>query len=91
MAIVWTETAYRDLERLYEFLAAVDPAATGRQIQALTIAPETLLTTSAIGQILPQYAPRNVRRLLVARYEMRYEIVGHDVMILTIWHQRELR
>ena len=91
MAIVWTETAYRDLERLYEFLAAVDPAAAGRQIQALTNAPETLLTMPAIGQILPQYAPRNVRRLLVARYEMRYEFVAQDVKILTIWRQGELR
>ena len=91
MPIVWTQTAYDDLERLYQFLAAVNRNAAAKTVQALSVAPEKILRTPAIGLSLPQYAPRNVRRYLVGDYEMRYELIRHDIRVLTIWHQREKR
>lgn len=39
MELKWTSKALFDLERLYEFLAPVNPAAAARTIQALTKAP----------------------------------------------------
>lgn len=91
MAIIWTKTAYDDLDRLYQFLAVVNPKAAAKTVQALSAVPENIQPTPAIGLSLPQYAPRNVRRYLVGDYEMRYELIGHDIHILTIWHQREKR
>lgn len=91
MAIIWTRTAVDDLDRLYQFLAPVNAHAAAKTVQALSAAPENILPTPAIGLPLLQYAPRNVRRYLVGQYEMRYELIGHDVHILTIWHQREMR
>lgn len=91
MAIIWTKTAYDDLQRLYQFLAKVNINAAAKTLQSLAVAPEKLLPMPSIGQALPQYAPRNVRRYLVGDYEMRYELVAQDILILTIWHQRELR
>lgn len=91
MAIIWTQTACDDLERLYQFLAGVNPNAAARTVRALSVAPEKTLPTPAIGLSLPQYAPRNVRPYLVGDYEVRYALIGHDVHILTIWQQQENR
>ena len=35
--------------------------------------------------------PREVRKLKVGKYEMRYEIVGAEIYILKIFHGREDR
>jgi len=40
---------------------------------------------------MPEFAPREVRRLLVADYEIRYELTDADVFILWIFHTREDR
>ena len=37
------------------------------------------------------FEPREVRRLLVGRYEIRYEIQDSTVYILRLWHTREER
>ncbi|MEY4592360.1 MAG: hypothetical protein RIR18_1255 [Pseudomonadota bacterium] len=38
-----------------------------------------------------EFEGREVRRLLVGDYEMRYEIQGSAVYILRLWHTRENR
>ena len=91
MQIKWTGKGFSDLTRLYEFLAPVDKLAAARTVQALTKAPSTLLTNPRIGEQLFQFDPREVRRILVGRYQMRYEIQGGTIYILRIWHTREDR
>ena len=44
-----------------------------------------------IGQRLRQFAPREVRRVLIGDYEIRYELAGRDVFVLRILHTREDR
>ncbi|HEX3484423.1 MAG TPA: type II toxin-antitoxin system RelE/ParE family toxin [Micropepsaceae bacterium] len=44
-----------------------------------------------MGEKLEQYEPREVRRVLVARYEMGYEIIDGATVVLRIWHTREDR
>lgn len=91
MKIQWTSKALSGLARLHEFLAPVDPRAATRAIQALTKAPNTLLAHPRLGQQLFQFEPHEVRRLLVGRYELRYEIRGAAIYILRLWHTREDR
>ena len=38
---------------------------------------------------MPEFAPREARKLLVADYEIRYELTDTDVVILRIFHTRE--
>lgn len=66
------------------------PAA-ARAVQALTQAPTLLLTTPRAGKQLAQFEPREVRRILVGQYEIRYEIEGTAIFVLRIWHTREDR
>jgi hypothetical protein len=38
-----------------------------------------------------EFEPREVRRILVGRYEMRYEIESDSIFVLRLWHTREQR
>ncbi|WP_225772929.1 type II toxin-antitoxin system RelE/ParE family toxin [Pseudomonas sp. Marseille-Q5115] len=91
MELQWTSKAVSDLARLYEFLALVNRPAAGRTVQQLTAAPLTLLTNPRIGERLDEFEPRDVRRLLVGSYEIRYEIAGATIYLLRLWHSREHR
>lgn len=91
MTLKWTAKAQRDLERLYLFLAKRSRPAALRAVRALVLAPRRLLERPRIGELLDEFEPREVRRILVGRYELRYELQGGIVYILRIWHGREDR
>ena len=91
MALKWTDKAVSDMTRLYEFLAPVNREAAARTVQALTAAPTSVLTNPRIGEKLEEFDPREVRRILVGHYEMRYEIQESTIYVLRLWHTREDR
>lgn len=91
MNIQWTSKASADLARLHEHLSPVAPEAAARVVQHLAHAPARLLDYPRIGEKLEAYAPREVRRIIVGKYEMRYEIAAGTIYILRLWHCREAR
>ncbi len=91
MNLKWTGKALSDLARLYEFLALVNMPAAVRAAQALSQAPAILLVNPRIGEQLFQFQPREVRRILVGEYEVRYEIQDSIIYVLRLWHTREDR
>jgi hypothetical protein len=40
---------------------------------------------------LREFSPREVRRMLIGDYEIRYELTVRDVFVLRIFHTREDR
>jgi plasmid stabilization system protein ParE len=91
MELKWTNKALSDLARLYVFLSPVNPGAAARIVQSLTAAPTSLLANPHIGERLEEFEPREVRRILVGHYEMRYEIQESTLYVLRLWHTREDR
>jgi len=91
MRLQWTSKAMSDLARLHEFLAAVNRTAAARAVQALVAAPGKLLEQPRIGERLDEFEPREVRRLLVGKYELRYELQEESIYVLRLWHTRENR
>lgn len=91
MELRWTSKALSDLVRLHEFLALVNPEAAAQVVQALAAAPARLREHPRIGEKLEEFAPREVRRILVGQYEMRYEIQESTLYVLRLWHTREER
>lgn len=91
MQLFWTSKAASDLVRLHDFLAPANPRAAVQTVQALTAAPRRLLEQPRIGERLEEFEPREVRRILVGKYEMRYEIQDSTIYILRLWHTREDR
>ena len=91
MELKWTRKALSDLARLYAFLARIDRQAAARTVRMLTAAPTGLLAHPRIGEKLEEFAPRDVRRILVGHYEIRYEIRKSTLYVLRLWHTREER
>jgi plasmid stabilization system protein ParE len=89
--VAWTKKAVSDVARLHEFLAPVNSRAAARVVRSLTTAAQRLQDQPRIGEKLEQYEPREVRRILVGSYEVRYEVQSPIVFILRIWHTREDR
>ena len=91
MRIQWTGKASSDLVRLHEHLRPVAPDAAARVVQQLARAPDRLLDHPRIGEKLDSYAPREVRRIIVGNYQLRYELADATIFILRLWHCRENR
>jgi plasmid stabilization system protein ParE len=91
MELKWTNKALSDIARLYEFLASVNKDAAIHTVQQLTAVPGTLLVNPRIGERLEEFEPRDVRRILIGHYELRYEIQSSTIYLLCLWHTRENR
>lgn len=91
MALRWTSKAQSDLARLYEFLRPVNPTAAAQVVRQLVAGAKRIPGHPRLGVRLPEFDPREVRRVLVGDYELRYELTDSDVFVLRIFHTREDR
>lgn len=87
----WTEQAVDDLARLHDLLASYDRQVALRAISSLRDALQQLLPHPRLGSLLAGYEPREVRRLIVGNYEIRYEVSGEAIHVLRFFHTREDR
>ena len=91
MALKWTSSAERDLVRLHEFLAPVNSSAASKIVHDLVAGADRLHAYPKIGFQLKEFEPREVRRLFIGEYELRYEVTESTIYILRLWHAREDR
>lgn len=91
MPLKWSRAALADIGRVHAFLAEADPAAAAKSVQALVQAAGKLQDNPRIGLRLSEFDPREVRRIIVGRYELRCLLDDHDINILRLWHTREDR
>jgi plasmid stabilization system protein ParE len=91
MDVKWTSKALSDLVRVYEFAAPTARRSAARAIQRVVASPVRLREFPRIGEKLDEFDPREVRRILVGQYEVRYEISEQIIYILRVWHTREER
>jgi plasmid stabilization system protein ParE len=86
VTIRWTPEAVQDLARLYDFLASYDARAALRVVSVLRDAVHRLLAHPRLGAPLPGFDEREVRRLLIGDYEMRYELSQEAIHILRFFN-----
>ncbi len=91
MALRWTTSARSDLVRLHEFLESVNPRAAALAVRHILASAKRIPAQPRLGQRLREFTGREVRRLLIGNYEVRYELAGRDVFLLRIFHTREDR
>jgi plasmid stabilization system protein ParE len=91
VALRWTRSAYADLRRIHEFLEPVDAAAAARMALAIVVRARRIPRQPRLGERVPGFGEREVRRILIRKYEIRYEIAGTDLYVLRIFHTREDR
>lgn len=91
MRVRWTDSALVDLGRLQRFLAPKSVRAAAKAVIGIVEAGERLGASPRIGARVEDYEDREVGRIIVADYEVRYELVDDLVAILRVWHTREDR
>lgn len=91
MEIKWSAKALTALHRLFDFLAPVNRRAAAGAIQSIVAAPAKLLEHPRLGERLEEFEPREVRWILVGKYELRYELRDSLIYVLRVWHAREDR
>jgi len=91
VALKWTSSARGDLVRLHEFLNSVNIPAAVRVVRQLVAGVKRIPAYPRLGVRLAEFEPREVRKILVGDYEIRYEVTGSDVFILRIFHIKEDR
>jgi plasmid stabilization system protein ParE len=91
VALRWTTKAQSDVVRLHEFLVPVDPTAAVRVVRQLVAGVKRISAQPRLGVRLAEFESREVRRVLIGDYEIRYELTDSDVFVLRIFHTREDR
>lgn len=91
MILRWTTSAERDLVRLHTFLATINPRAAAQVVRQLIAGTEQLIQYPQLGVKLEEFLPRDVRRMIIGDYELRYELTDEAIYILRLWHGREDR
>ena len=89
--IRWSRHAQNDLQRLHAFVAAGDSSQATRTVGALVAAVGKLAEFPRLGARLPEFGKREVRRLIVGDYEIRYELRRDQLFVVRLWHVREDR
>lgn len=91
MRVVWTSSAWNDIDRLHAFLAEHDLDAADAVFDMLLSAPDKLLHFPRRGSPLSELNPREVREFRISGYLIRYDLVGTNIFILRFFHAREDR
>lgn len=91
MALRWARAAYADLRRIHEFLEPVNPVAAARSVRTVVARVRRIPAQPRLGERVTGFGNREVRRVLVQSYEVRYEITRSDVHVLRIFHTRDDR
>jgi plasmid stabilization system protein ParE len=87
----WTSQSLGDIARLHAFLVEVNRSSAAKIVRSFTAAARQLREHPRSGEVLEEFAPREVRRLIVGPYELRYEVTEQEIFILRLWHGHEDR
>jgi toxin ParE1/3/4 len=89
--VVWTEAAASDLEQTADTIARDSRRYAAAFVREVRDAARTLSQLAERGRIVPEFADRNVRELLVRGYRLIYQLGPHSVSIIGFIHgAREL-
>jgi plasmid stabilization system protein ParE len=91
VALRWSSKAHADMARLHEFLKPVNPGAAARAARQLVAGAKRTPAHPRLGTRLREFDPREVRRVIVGDYEIKYELAGTGIFVLRIFHTREDR
>lgn len=91
--LIWLPEAKEDIARLHEFLQKKNMEAASRMIDLLLNGSDQLIDFPEIGKPLGDTLKR--RELFLAfgagAYVLRYVLTQKNIVIIRVWHSRELR
>ena len=91
-AVVWTETAWSDLDEAAQFIAKDSPNYAAAFVREVRDAARSLATFSQRGRVVAEFDDPNIRQLLVRNYRLIYRLTEDTVYVIGFIHgARDLR
>lgn len=84
--VAWTETAWRDLERIADYIAEDSPGYAAALLRRVRDRARSLEEMAERGRVVPELEEPTVRELVIGSYRLIYEIDSADVHILALIH-----
>jgi plasmid stabilization system protein ParE len=84
MRVVWTRTALRDVQRVYDYIYDFNPQAAQRMAEALILAGDGLANFPHRGR--PVRGTKRRELVAVSPCVIRYRVAGEDLAILRVRH-----
>lgn len=91
MNLRFAPEAVEDLVRLRNFIEDKNPTAAQRIANDLILGLEKLKVFPEIGlKVERAFEPQRIRDLFVGNYTVRYLIGDEEIVLLRIWHSKEI-
>lgn len=84
--VAWTETAWRDLERIADYVAEDSPSYAAALVRRIRGCARSLEELAERGRVVPELDDPEVRELLVGNYRLIYEVGEESVHVLGLIH-----
>ena len=84
--VVWTESAWIDLEAIADFIARDSPYYAASFVREIRSQARSLSRMSARGRVVPEISDRQIRELFVQSYRRIYKTERSRVAILALVH-----
>jgi plasmid stabilization system protein ParE len=84
--VVWTEPAWEDLAAAADYIARDSENYAAAFVEEVKEAAASLAWFAERGQVVPEFADRTIRELLIKPYRLVYEVADDKVLILTLIH-----
>ena len=84
--VVWTQTAWRDLEHIADHIAEDSPGYAAAFVQSIRDHARTLGEFPHRCRMVPELGDPEVRELIVGNYRLIYEIHDQAVYVLGLIH-----
>jgi plasmid stabilization system protein ParE len=93
MELIWLPEAKADIQRLYAFLADVNPSAAVAAIRAIQRGAARLLEHPRMGHRMDDETERRelILPFAAGAYVLRYRIERDTIVVIRVWHGREER
>jgi plasmid stabilization system protein ParE len=91
--LVWLNKALVDAERLHAFLKEKNPDSAMRAAEVIRLAAHTLRDAPYLGKSMGEMDVRReyFKQFGSGAYVLRYKVIDDKVIIIRVWHSRELR
>jgi plasmid stabilization system protein ParE len=84
--VAWAETAWRDLERIADYIAEDSPGYAAAFVRRVRDRARSLEEMAERGRVVPELEEPAVRELIVGSYRLIFEIDDATVSILGLIH-----
>jgi toxin ParE1/3/4 len=84
--VIWTESAWNDLEAIADFIARDSPYYAASFVREIRRHARSLIQMSARGRVVPEIGDRQTRELFVQSYRLIYRADRSRVTILALVH-----